>query len=94
VDSDSFVSAPEYKDVWLTSVMKNMDVAVFNAIKAVGDGTFKGGTFVGTLANEGVGLAPFHEYESKVPAGLQAELDQLKADIVSGKITVDGALGQ
>ncbi len=33
-------------------------------------------------------------YESKVPAGLQAELDQLKADIVSGKITVDGVLGQ
>ena len=94
VDSDQFVSAPEYKDVWLTSVMKNMDVAVFNAIKAVGDGTFKGGTFVGTLTNEGVEIAPFHEYESKVPAGLQAELDQLKADIVSGKITVDGALGQ
>ncbi len=35
VDTDQFVSAPEYQDVWLTSVMKNMDVAVFNAIKAV-----------------------------------------------------------
>ena len=53
---------------YLTSVMKNMDVAVFNAIKAVADGTFKGGTYVGTLKDDGVGIAPFHDFESKVPA--------------------------
>ena len=65
-----------------------MDVAVFSAIKDAQAGAFKGGIYVGTLANDGVALAPFHNFESKVPATLQAELDQIKADIISGKVTV------
>jgi basic membrane protein A len=88
VDTDWFVSAPEYQDVELTSVKKNMDVAVFTAIKDAQAGAFKSGIYVGTLANDGVALAPFHNFESKVPATLQAELDQIKADIISGKVTV------
>jgi basic membrane protein A len=88
VDTDWFVSAPEYQAVELTSVKKNMDVAVFDTIKAAQAGTFKGGVYVGTLANDGVALAPFHNFESQVPSTLQAELDQIKADIISGKITI------
>ncbi len=88
VDTDWYVSAPEYQDVELTSVMKMMDVAVFDAIKSAMDGTFKGGVYVGTLANNGVGLAPFHNFADKVPATLQGELDQIKADIISGAIKV------
>jgi len=86
VDTDWTVSAPEFADVTLTSVMKNMDVAVFDFIKAVKEGTFKGGTYVGTLANNGVGIAPFHQAESVVPAEIKAELEQIKADIIAGKI--------
>ncbi|MCX7854932.1 MAG: BMP family ABC transporter substrate-binding protein, partial [Anaerolineae bacterium] len=59
VDTDWTVSAAEYTDVILTSVLKNMDVAVRDAIKMAVDGTFKGGTYVGTLKNGGVGIAPF-----------------------------------
>ncbi len=92
VDSDWYASSPEFKETYLTSVMKNMDVAVFNAVKAVAEGTFKGGTYVGTLSDGGVGIAPFHDYASKVPASLQAELDQLKTDIVAGKIVIDDVL--
>lgn len=40
VDTDWTVSAAEYSDVVLTSVLKNMNVAVFEAIKSVQDGTF------------------------------------------------------
>lgn len=87
VDTDMVISAPEYKDVILTSVLKNMDVAVFEAIKAVKEGTFKGGTYVGTLANNGVGLAPFHEFEDDVPQSLKDELEQLKKDIIAGKVS-------
>ena len=75
VDSDWYESSPEFKETYLTSVMKNMDVAVFNAVKAVADGSFKGGTYVGTLKDGGVGVAPFHDLASKVPASLQTELD-------------------
>jgi basic membrane protein A and related proteins len=44
VDADMYNTAPEYQSVVLTSVMKNMDVAVFNTIKDAKDGTFAGGT--------------------------------------------------
>jgi basic membrane protein A len=55
-------------------------------VQTAANGTFKGGTYVGTLANGGVGLAPYHDFASKVPASLQSELAQIKADIISGKI--------
>ena len=92
VDSDWYESSPEFKETYLTSVMKNMDVAVFNAVKAVAEDAFKGGTYVGTLSDGGVGIAPFHDFASKVPASLQAELDQLKQDIIGGKIKIDDVL--
>ncbi|MCL5950640.1 MAG: BMP family ABC transporter substrate-binding protein [Chloroflexi bacterium] len=88
VDTDQCVSVPDACSVLLTSVQKNMDVAVFDTIKSVQDGTFKGGVnYVGTLANNGVGLAPFHDLDSKIPADLKKELDSVKADLISGKVT-------
>jgi glucose/mannose transport system substrate-binding protein len=86
VDNDWYVTAPDYKDIILTSVMKYMDVTTFNAIKAAMEGTFQGGVTVGTLENGGVGLAPFHDLDSMVPAELKSELESLKADIIAGKI--------
>ena len=84
VDNDWAVVNSDYASVILTSVLKNMDVTTLAAIRTALDGTFQGGVTVGTLANGGVGLAPL---ASAVPAGLQAELDQVKADIISGSIT-------
>ena len=79
--------SPDACPVLLTSVRKNMDVAVFDTIKSVQDGKFMGGVnYVGTLANDGVSLAPFNQLDSKVSADLKKELDQIKADIISGKI--------
>lgn len=89
VDTDGCVSAEQYCPQILTSVYKGMDVAVFDAIKAAKDGTFSNQPFVGTLENEGTGLAPFHEFDSKVPAELKSELDTIKADIISGKIKIE-----
>lgn len=86
VDSDWVLTSPEYAPIALTSVMKNMDITTFGAIESVIDGTFEGGVTVGTLENGGVGLAPFHDLESMVPAELQAELDEVAAGIISGEI--------
>ena len=55
----------------LTSVLKNMDVAVYDAIKQVMDGTFPGGFYVGTLANDGVGLAAFGAFDGRGSSGAQ-----------------------
>jgi basic membrane protein A len=87
VDTDWTVSAAEYKDIVLTSVLKNMDVAVFDTIKtakADGFAGFNGENYVGTLANDGVGIAPVAS--GAVPSGISGELDQIKADIIAGKI--------
>ena len=45
-----------------------------------------GDDYLGTIANDGVGLAPFHDFESKVPAELKAELEQVAQDIADGTI--------
>jgi basic membrane protein A len=84
VDTDWTVSASEYSDVILTSVLKNMNVAVFDAVKAAKEGTFKGGIYTGTLANDGVGIAPV----KGASADLNATLETLKADLISGAIKV------
>lgn len=88
VDTDGYVSAPEYGSTIITSVEKGMDVAVFEAIKASLEGSFSSDPYVGTLDNDGVSLAPFHDFEDKVSDELKAELEQIKADIISGTITI------
>jgi basic membrane protein A len=86
VDSDWFLTAPTYADITLTSVLKKMDVTTFNVIKSVQDGTFKGGFTTGDLKNTGVDLAPFHDFDSKVPADLKAGLDKARAGLLDGTI--------
>ena len=89
VDTDGCVSAEAYCRNIISSVYKGMDVAVSDVIKAAKDGSFSSEPFVGTLENGGTGLAPFHEFDSKVPAELKSELDKIKSDIVSGAITIE-----
>ncbi len=88
VDTDQCVSIPDACPVLITSNMKRTDTAVYNAIKAAVDGSFKGGVYTATLANGGVGLAPYHNNASMVSDALQKELDQIKADIIAGKIDI------
>jgi basic membrane protein A len=90
VDADQFLTDPERNGVYLTSIMKNMDTTVVEAIKRAQDGVFEGGVIVGTLASGGVGLAPFHDLDSAVPAELKAELETIKAGIIDGSISVSG----
>jgi basic membrane protein A len=88
VDTDGCVSAQSYCSLFISSVEKGIAVAVKQAVIDAANATFKGGNYVGTLANNGTALAPFHNFDSSVPASLKSELDQVKADIISGKITI------
>ena len=55
--------------------------------KALQDGTLTlGDDYLGTLANGGVGLGPFHNFDTKVSDELKAELEQVQQDIIDGKI--------
>jgi basic membrane protein A len=88
VDTDGCVSAAEYCDVLLTSVMKNMHVAVEQGIKDSVDGNFSNEPYVGTLDNGGVDLAPFNELDGEVPQEMKDKLDELKQQIIDGEIKV------
>jgi basic membrane protein A len=85
VDTDGCVSASTYCKYFITSVEKGIATAVkFSVLSAArGHG---GGSYVGTLANGGAVLAPYHFYTSKVPAKLKTELAAVKAAIISGQI--------
>ena len=88
VDTDGCTSVAQYCPQLISSVYKGMDLAVFDAIKAAQDGSFSNEPFVGTLENNGTGLAPFHDFDSKVPADLKSELDKIKSDIQAGTIKI------
>jgi len=88
VDTDQYLTAPGFEGVILTSIMKIIDKAVADAINLAMGGKLGGDNYVGTLANGGVGLAPYHDLASLVSADLQAAMDALKAKIVDGSVKV------
>jgi basic membrane protein A len=89
VDTDWTKSAPEFRSIILTSVLKNMDRAVLQTAREVEEGRFEGGLYVGTLANRGVGLAPYHDLAGIVPPGLDPELSEIREEIIDGEIELD-----
>ena len=92
VDADLFETDPSVADLLLTSIRKLIDVGVEDAVLAAGQDEYDPTPFVGTLENEGVGLAPFHDFESKVSPDLQGELDAIAAGIIDGSIPVTSYL--
>jgi basic membrane protein A and related proteins len=86
VDTDGCVSAAQYCKYMISSVTKGIQSAVKTAVQSAAGGSFKGGTYIGTLANGGAVLSPFHDFSSTVPAALQSELTTLEAGIENGTI--------
>jgi basic membrane protein A len=91
VDTDGCVAAEEYCSLLLTTVEKHMDVAVADSVESVLNDTFQSGLYVGTLANDGVGIADYHELDSQVPQELKDKIEELKQGIIDGTVSVDPA---
>jgi basic membrane protein A len=88
VDTDGCVSAAEYCPLFLTSVLKNMDIAVHDTVEAALNDEFEGGLYVGTLENDGVGIAGYHEFEDAVDDTLKQEVEDIRQGIIDGEIEV------
>jgi basic membrane protein A len=58
-------------------------------MNSVIEGTFEGGLYVGTLANDGVGISEYHEFDAEVPQELKDRIEELKQGIISGEVSVD-----
>jgi basic membrane protein A len=89
VDADVYETDESVKDLLLTSIRKQVDAGVEEVVLGAANGEFDNSLYVGTLENEGVGLAPFHDFEDKVDPDLQGKLDELRQMIIDGEITVE-----
>ena len=88
VDSDQYLTAtPEQQAHILTSMLKRVDVAVFETAKAVQNGDLTGGFKVFDLSVDGVGYSTSGGYLDD----FVSQLDDLKAQIISGDIVVPTA---
>lgn len=88
VNSDAYESAPEGREYYLTSVMKNLTTAAKEVTLAAANGEFDNTPYIGTLENGGVGVAPLHDWEDKVDPSLLAEAEELQNAIISGDFVV------
>ncbi|MBB2902288.1 basic membrane protein A [Kineococcus radiotolerans] len=88
VDTDGCESAEQYCKYFISSVTKNLTDSVKEYVLAAADGEAPTGSYVGTLENEGVGLAPFNQFDAQVPAELKSELEAVRAGIVDGSIEI------
>jgi basic membrane lipoprotein Med (substrate-binding protein (PBP1-ABC) superfamily) len=88
VDSDGCQTASQYCTVFLSTVLKNDQDAVHLAVANASAGIYPKTDTLGDLANGGTGLAPFHQFDSKVSSDLKGELDKIKQDIISGTIKI------
>ena len=89
VDADQYNLDPKNKSVYLTTVLKRMDATVLAVIESALDGSFTGGLAVGTLTNDGVGIAPYHDLSGAVSSDLAAEIDALRAGIIDGSVSLN-----
>lgn len=90
VDSDAYLAMDaKYQPLWLTTVEKTITPLVTLSVQEQAEGTWTAGQFVGNLGNDGVGLAPFHDWDARVPAELKTEVLQLLSDIKDGTVKAD-----
>ncbi|MGH2682509.1 MAG: BMP family lipoprotein [Actinomycetota bacterium] len=88
VDSDQYQSAPDdLKPYILTSMLKRVDVAVFETIAAEVNGTFEGGYLTFDLARDGVGYSTSGGFVDDI----SGQLEELKQQIIDGEIEVPTA---
>ncbi|WP_306233871.1 BMP family lipoprotein [Agrococcus beijingensis] len=94
VDNDGYDTLPEeFRPLLLTSILKNTEDAVVQAVSDAADGALSAESIVGTLENGGVDIAPFHDLDARVSAETKSELDALREQIIAGEITVESPSG-
>jgi basic membrane protein A len=85
VDSDQYKEAPGQV---LTSMVKGVDVAVYDTIHDLTQGRFTPGVRSFGLAEGGVGYVYDDHNRGLIPDDVRARVEALKADIIAGRIQV------
>jgi len=87
VDVDQFLSYPDVDSCLITSAEKHLDLAVKTAITGMVQGSFQAGIITFDITNNGIGLAPFHNFDSQISADVKAKMQDIQAKLKSGAIT-------
>jgi len=85
VDADQYDEAPGHI---LTSMVKGVDEAVFDAIRRTKDGSFRGGIFELGLAEKGVSYVYDAHNRALIPDSVRARVEALRQEIIAGRIAV------
>ncbi len=86
VDVDQYFTYPEVASTLLTSAAKNMDVATNEAVRSFAAGELEAGIRLATVANGGVGLAPYHDWEDRIPQECKDAVDAAREGLANGTI--------
>ncbi len=81
VDTDQWETVPAAHPCLVSSAMKLITPGVVELATAAKEDKFPGGNYFG-----GAGLAPFHDFESKIPADVKALLEKTAAGLADGSI--------
>jgi basic membrane protein A len=93
VDVDQYFTYPDVDPCLVTSAEKHISVAVKSIIvSAVKNQWPTGGIQTFELKNDGVGLAPYHQWDSKVSADIKAKLKDIQDKLKNGTLST-GAEG-
>jgi basic membrane protein A and related proteins len=90
VDVDQYFTYPEVQGALLTSAAKNVDVAASAAVRDFAAGQLEAGIRSSTLANGGIGLAPYHDWEDRIPQECKDLVTTTEAAVKSDP-TITGA---
>src|SRR5690606_6222345 len=85
VDADQYDAAPGHV---LTSMVKGVDVVVYDQVQRVQNGTFEGGIYIYGLAENGVGYVYDERNRALIPDAVRARVEQLRDSIIAGQIAV------
>ena len=81
VDTDQWETVPEAHPCLVSSAMKLITPGVFDLIQKAKNGEFPAGNYFGE-----VGLAPFHDFDSKVPQEVKDKLKEIREGLLNGTI--------
>lgn len=87
VDVDQFNTYQEISSSLITSAAKNMDIAANDAVAAFAKGELEAGIVTGTVANGGIGLAPYHDWDSQISDACKAAVEAAIEGLSDGSVS-------
>ena len=94
VDVDWTLTVPQYESLMLTSIIKRIDNSVFQAVeRGVNDEDIQP-VFLSNLENEGVGIAPFHDYEDAISQEVKDHITEMIDMIIAGDLVPSDYYGE